>query len=126
MHELQEPGALALGQSLSFGSLAAAYFEYAKPRLKTCGRMQWTYRRYLNKLEEVPADSITAADVEQLRRALAEIVSAKTANSGVELISTIYNRASESGLIEGDNPARGLRDLPVDRRNRLLEIHELP
>lgn len=99
--------------------------EYAQPRLKTCDRMRRTFSRYLSHLVDRPALSITRADVEALRTDLAATVSPKTANSVIELVSTVYNRADEGGLIDRYNPARGLGKLAVELRERTLEGHEL-
>lgn len=114
-------------QAPTLGALFAAYSDYATQRqLRSLGAMRGTFNRYLRNRAERNALTITGDEVEALQGELAARVSAKTANSVTELLSTVYNRAIADGVIPDFNPVRGIRKLSLEKRDRKLEPDEMP
>lgn len=111
--------------TITLAQLFDSYMQYASSRLKTCTRIEGIYRRYLNHIAQTNALDFSTSDVEALRDILAETISPKTANSATELLSTMYNRGHESGIIPDCNPVRGLQKFSIDARERKLESDEM-
>jgi integrase len=89
--------------------------------------MNQTFKCYLGHLVDREALSLSRDEAVALKNHLAASVSPKTANTVLTLISTMYNRATESGLIDGAyNPVRAMPKFKLEQRGRMLEVDELP
>jgi integrase len=94
-----------------------------------------TFERYLRRWRARPLAEVTRADVERLHREVSKPVvvegaKAKTsrqlhgpvaANRLLALISSIFMKARDWGVFNGDNPARGVQRFREHPRTRVLD-----
>jgi integrase len=132
--------------TLTFGDLIDLYLAEGVSHKKTStlkadrGRIEHHLRPLLGKL---PADRIGRAEIERIRNAVAAGKTAETIASGekrgpgsiatggkgaaaqcVALVSSIYAFAIGRGLVS-DNPARGIKKVPVRKVERFLSEAEM-
>lgn len=69
--------------------------------------------------------TITMADVQKLHSKIGKAGKKRTANSVLQLLSTIFNRAIQAGQYNGRNPVDGIRRFKEKKRERYLSPDEL-
>lgn len=88
-----------------------------------------TFDRYLHRWRKRPLASVTRADVERLHSEIAVPIKGKkgrtargpvAANRVLTLLSSIYSKARDWGVFNGDNPVHGVRRKPEFSRTRVL------
>jgi len=112
---------------LTFGDLFKQYLtRHAKPRKRTWEDDEQRYQQYLEKpLGSKKLSSITRQSIALIHADITKAGHPVVANRVLALISTIFGRTLEWGLVE-NNPARGIRRNPERSRDRFLQSNELP
>ncbi len=112
---------------LTFGDLFKQYLDrHAKPRKRTWEDDEQRYQQYLEKpLGSKKLSSITRQSIALIHADITKAGHPVVANRVLALISTIFGRTLEWGLVES-NPARGIRRNPEKSRDRFLQSNELP
>lgn len=116
-------------QAKTVGDLAALYLgDYAHSaglRPSTMRDAQGVLKRYaLPRLGKTPVGEVTAADIRRTHRATADEGGRYQANRTLAYLSKMFSLAVEGGL-RPDNPCRGVKKLPEDRRDRVLSDTEV-
>ena len=88
---------------------------HGRKRAKHCAGVDWSKRKI---------DSIDNAAVRALHAGIGKM-HRTMANRVVELLSSIYNRASEAGY-PGSNPTDGIKPFKEMKRDRFIQAGELP
>jgi len=117
----------ALKLEPTFAGLFAEYIErHAKPRKRTWREDQQKYRDYLeNSLAKKKISRITRQDLASIHSRISRDGHPTVANRVKDLVSSVFGRAVEWGLLE-NNPAKGIRDNREKSRDRFLQHDELP
>lgn len=112
---------------LTFGDLFKQYLDrHAKPRKRTWEDDEQRYQQYLEKpLDSKKLSSITRQSIALIHADITKAGHPVVANRVLALISSIFGRTLEWGLVES-NPARGIRRNPEKSRDRFLQSNELP
>ena len=112
---------------LTFGDLFADYIErHAKPNKRTWDEDVEKYQRHVETaLGKKPLSLITRGDVAGIHAAMTRAGKATTANRVLALISSVFGRGIEWGIITV-NPAKGIRRNVEKSRDRFLQADELP
>ena len=111
----------------TFGDLFKHYLDrHAKTRKRTWEDDEQRYRQYLEKpLGSQKISSITRQSISLIHSDITKAGHPVVANRVLALISTVFGRTLEWGLVE-NNPARGIRRNPEKSRDRFLQSNELP
>lgn len=113
-------------KEMTFGELFAEYIErHARPNKRSWERDVDQYQRYLSALERKKLSAITRADVAAIHSRLGKEHST-AANRVLALVSSVFGRATEWGLWDKPNPARGIKRFRERSRDRFLQADELP
>ena len=112
---------------LTFGDLFKQYLNrHAKTRKRTWEDDEQRYQQYLEKpLGSKKLSSITRQSISLIHSDITKAGHPVVANRVLALISTVFGRTLEWGLVES-NPARGIRRNPEKSRDRFLQSNELP
>jgi integrase len=112
---------------LTFGELFTDFLErHAKPRKRTWKGDEQRYRQYLERsLGAKKLSAINRQTIALIHSAISKDGHPVVANRVLALISSIFGRGIEWGLIE-NNPAKGVRRNPETSRDRFLQSDELP
>lgn len=134
---------------MTLGQLFKRYIEdYAKPQgIKTIRGTTETYERYLGQLADLPVkkhgvkrskppfsvnwehrklSTITQEEVRRLHLAIGKERAGATANRVVELLSRLYNKASDWGEFAGKPPTDGQDSFKEVKRDRFIVQGEMP
>jgi len=119
-------------QEMTLQQFFDEYLErHAKVRKRTWDEDQRIFKQYLASskdglnLASRKLSSITQADMATLHTKIGKTYQ-PTANRVLGIASTIFGRAKEWGLWEGDNPCKGIRRYKEVARDRFLQGDELP
>src|SRR5208282_3181647 len=117
----------ALKKEPTFADLFADYLaRHAKPRKRTWREDEQKYRDYLeSSLAKKKISHITRQDLASIHSRITRDGHPTVANRVKDLISSVFGRAIEWGLLE-NNPAKGIRDNREKSRDRFLQRDELP
>lgn len=114
---------------IKFQELVDKYIElYLKPNRPTWWKSEKHNLRHLsdffgNKL----VHEITTLDIERFRQERLAVVSKSSVNKNVGCLRAMLNKAIEWNLLNGKNPAAGIKFYKLDnRRLRYLEKEEIP
>jgi integrase len=112
---------------LTFGDLFRHYLDrHAKTRKRTWEDDEQRYQQYLERpLGSKKLSAITRQGIALIHSDITRAGHPVVANRVLALISTIFGRTLEWGLVE-NNPARGIRRNPEKSRDRFLQSNELP
>jgi len=112
---------------LTFGDLFKEYLDrHAKTHKRTWEDDEQRYQQYLQKsLGSKKLSSITRQSIALIHSDITKAGHPVVANRVLALISTVFGRTLEWGLVE-NNPARGIRRNPEKSRDRFLQSNELP
>ncbi len=112
---------------LTFGDLFKDYLDrHAKPSKRTWAEDQQRYDQYLAKpLGNKKLSAINRQTIALLHSDITKAGHPAVANRVLALVSSIYGRGVEWGLIES-NPAHGIRRTREVSRDRFLQADELP
>jgi integrase len=112
---------------LTFGDLFKQYLDrHAKTRKRTWKEDEQRYQQYLAKpLGSKKLSNITRQSIALIHSDITRAGHPVVANRTLALISSIFGRTLEWGLVE-NNPARGIRRNPEKSRDRFLQSNELP
>ncbi len=112
---------------LTFAELFQQYMErHAKAHKRTWGGDEQRYKQYLE--QSLGKKKLSAIDRQSIATIHANITRAgrpAVANRVLAVVSSVYGRAIEWGLVE-NNPARGIRRNKEHSRDRFLQSDELP
>lgn len=109
----------------TLGHLFSHYISHARAHFKTWRNMERCYTSYLSHWHDVPLRDLKRADLKEWHTALAQSVSATTANRALELLRAIINKAIDSELIPDYNPAARITRFRLQPRDRFLSAEEL-
>lgn len=110
----------------TFADLAHKYIErHAKPHRRSWPTDEGRLKRHLSGWNARRLSSITSADVERLKHAIAEASGPVEANRTLSLLRTMFGRARLWGLFKGDSPTLGIKLFPEQKRDRFLGRDEL-
>ncbi|KJV72719.1 phage integrase family protein [Orientia tsutsugamushi str. UT76] len=115
---------LKLKNELTFGQVHVKYTEYSSLYHKSWKIMAQRVKRYLESLYNKKISEITKEDIQKI---FDEITARKhyvTANSILKLLSPIFNKAIEWGLIE-KNPVCGIKRHKEESRSRYVTSEEM-
>ena len=112
-------------QEMTFADLFSQYMErHAKVRKRTWQEDQNQFDRYLGAFTNKKLSAITRKDVAALHGKIGK-TAPTAANRLLALLSSVFGRAIEFGLWEGNNPCMGIRRFPEQSRDRFLSSDEL-
>ena len=112
-------------QEMTFADLFSQYMErHAKVRKRTWQEDQNQFDRYLGAFAKKKLSAITRKDVAALHGKIGK-TAPTAANRLLALLSSVFGRAIEFGLWEGNNPCVGIRKFPEEARDRFLSKDEL-
>lgn len=113
-------------EQATFGELADHWIEaHAKPRKRTWKKDQSKCERILKHWANRPLSSITKAEVHSLHNRLGRERGCYGANRVLSLVRAMFNKADDLGF-QGENPCRGVKKFPEEKRDRFLHRDELP
>lgn len=112
---------------MNFSELFKQYLErHAKVRKRTWKEDDQRYKQYLQKpLGMRKLSAIDRQTIATLHSKITRDGHPTVANRMLALVSSVYGRGIEWGLVE-HNPARGIRRNPEKSRDRFLQSNELP
>lgn len=111
---------------MTMSELFTAYIEHhAKPRKRTWQADQRTYDLHLKRWGSRRLSRIKRADVAQLHTEIGTKAGPYAANRTLALLSCLFNVAADLGAAV-ENPCKGIRKYPEAKRERFLEVDELP
>jgi len=112
---------------LTFSELFEQYIErHSKPNKRTWLEDQQKYDQYLAKpLGKKKLSIIVRKDAADIHSSITSAGHPTTANRVLALISSVFGRAIEWGLVES-NPIKGIRRNNEKSRDRFLQSDELP
>jgi integrase len=112
---------------LTFSDLFKDYLDrHAKPRKRTWEGDKQRYQQYLAKpLGGKKLSAISRQTIALLHSDITKSGHSTVANRVLALVSSIYGRGMEWGLVES-NPTRGIRRNREQSRDRFLQSEELP
>ena len=112
-------------QEMTFADLFSQYMErHAKVRKRTWQEDQNQFDRYLGAFAKKKLSAITRKDVAALHGKIGK-TAPTAANRLLALLSSVFGRAIEFGLWEGNNPCVAIRKFPEEARDRFLSKDEL-
>lgn len=112
-------------QEMTFADLFSQYMErHAKIRKRTWQEDQNQFDRYLGAFAKKKLSAITRKDVAALHGKIGK-TAPTAANRLLALLSSVFGRAIEFGLWEGNNPCVAIRKFPEEARDRFLSKDEL-
>ena len=112
-------------QEMTFADLFSQYMErHAKVRKRTWQEDQNQFDRYLGAFTNKKLSAITRKDVAALHGKIGK-TAPTAANRLLALLSSVFGRAIEFGLWEGNNPCVAIRKFPEEARDRFLSKDEL-
>ncbi|MBF0308084.1 MAG: tyrosine-type recombinase/integrase [Magnetococcales bacterium] len=112
-------------KEMTFGELFAVYLErWAKPRKKSWKGDEDNFRLHLSELATIPLSKVNRPVISTIHSRVG-VEHPTTANRVLALVSTVFGRAKEWGLWEGDNPCEGVRRYPEKSRDRFFSEEEL-
>jgi integrase len=112
---------------LTLEALFEEYLDhYAKLHKKSWKTDEEQYERYLANWKKRKLSTITRIDVQKLHQELGRINGHYAANRLLALLSTLFNKATEFGLWDKTNPAKGIKKFREQSRDRFLQSDELP
>ena len=110
---------------MTFADLFSQYMErHAKVRKRTWQEDQNQFDRYLGAFAKKKLSAITRKDVAALHGKIGK-TAPTAANRLLALLSSVFGRAIEFGLWEGNNPCVAIRKFPEEARDRFLSKDEL-
>lgn len=111
----------------TFGDIFKQYLDrHAKARKRTWKDDEQRFQQYLERpLGSKKLSSITRQSIALVHSDITKAGHPVVANRVLAVISTVFGRALEWGLVE-HNPARGIRRNPEKSRDRFLQSNELP
>lgn len=117
----------ALKQEPTFADLFVDYLDrHAKLRKRTWREDEQKYRDYLaDAIGKKKISRITRQDLGAIHASITRSGHSTVANRVKDLVSSVFGRAIEWGLME-HNPAKGIRDNSEKSRERFLQPNELP
>lgn len=111
---------------MRFSDLFNAYLKlHLQPHCRSAKKMEVVYNKYLAPWGDREAESITKFEVLELHGRLAAENGKTTANRVLQLLSPIFNKGIDWGLINCPNPTRGVKAFRIAPRERFLEKDEL-
>ncbi len=117
---------------MTFADLFDRYMkEHSKPNKKTSVEDQQKYDRYLSNnttgvdLARKKLSQIGRADISKLFLKISATTK-PTANRVLALVSSVYGKAIEWGIWDGNNPCRGIKKNREKSRDRFLQGDEFP
>lgn len=112
---------------LSFGELFKQYIErHAKVNKRTWDEDEQRYKQYLEQpLGKKKLSAIDRQTIAGIHASITREGHSAVANRVLAVVSSVYGRAIEWGLVE-TNPARGIRRNKEASRDRFLQSDELP
>lgn len=109
-----------------FRQLFDEYLErHAKRNKRTWEEDLAIFGRHIGQLANLKLSSIKRTDVAAIHSAIGKS-HPRTANKVLALISSIFGRATEWGLWDKPNPARGIKRFKERQRDRFIQANELP
>ncbi|MBF0609530.1 MAG: tyrosine-type recombinase/integrase [Magnetococcales bacterium] len=113
-------------QEITFADLFATYMErWAKPRKKTWQDDEAYFRLHLAEdMGKKKLSSITRREIALIHVKIGE-KHPTMANRVIALISSVFGRAKEWGIWEGENPCLGVRRYQEESRTRFLSNEEI-
>lgn len=115
----------AIDHEMTFAELFAIYLEkWARVRKRSWRGDESKYRRHLLPLHPKKLSTITRQEVAAIHSEIG-LARPAFANRVLALLSKVFNFGRESGLIEMDNPTRGVRHYRETSRDRFLSGEEL-
>lgn len=112
---------------LTFGELFQQYMErHAKAHKRTWEEDEQRYKQYLEQpLGKKKLSTIDRQSIATIHANISRAGHPAVANRVLAVVSSVYGRAIEWGLVE-NNPARGIRRNKEHSRDRFLQSDELP
>ena len=111
-------------QEMTFADLFSQYMErHAKVRKRTWQEDQNQFDRYLGAFAKKKLSAITRKDVAALHGKIGK-TAPTAANRLLALLSSVFGRAIEFGLWEGNNPCVAIRKFPEEARDRFRSKDE--
>jgi integrase len=108
-----------------FGELAGQYLKWARNNKKAWLADEQRYRIHLaGPLGDKPLKSITALDLERLKRDLKKTLSPASVKHCLVLIRQMFNKATIWGLYNGSNPIKGVKLPRIDNQRTRFLSHE--
>ena len=112
-------------QEMTFAELFDQYMErHAKQRKITWQEDQNQFDRYLGGIANKKLSTITRKTIADLHGKIGK-TAPTAANRLLALLSSVFGRAIEFGLWEGNNPCVAIRKFPEEARDRFLSKDEL-
>src|SRR5207245_2120542 len=93
---------------------------------KSPRNVRWLFRACLCPLGNRKLHQIRRADVVRLHSEIGRARGPYAANRAIQLLRTLFNRASDWELYSGPNPALGLQFFREHKRKRFLQADEMP
>ena len=110
----------------TLGDLLEHYLEHhAKPNKRTWRTDEQVYNRYMKAWGNRKLSQIQKRDVQAVHAKVGKKNGTYAANRLLALIHTMFAVGTEDGLHKGDNPAKGVRKFPEEKRDRFLDAGEL-
>ena len=99
--------------------------QHARPHNKRPQNAQNNYRLYLSHWNNRRLNEICKGDVQALHTRLGRERGKSTGNIAIKLLSSLFNKAADWGLWQGDNPTKGVKKFKEKSRERFLLPDEM-
>jgi len=109
----------------TFGDLKNLYLEYQTPRKKSIRDDKAILIKYLSKLENQKLSTITRKQIANLHTRIG-VRAPYRANRLLSLLSHMFNKASDWGMLDGPNPATRIERFREQKRDRFAQPDEFP
>ena len=111
----------------TFGDFFEEYLtKHARPHKRTAESDERRYNLYLQGWRNKRLTSITRKEIQALHGKVGREKGPYAANRLLSLLSMLFNLAKDWGYFEGENPASRIRRFHEEKRERFIELEDLP
>lgn len=110
----------------TLGKLFKDYMDtHAKLHTRTWQKEQRRFERHLHKWRNRKLSTILRRDIKQLHGRIGKENGHYAANRLIQLLGAVFQHGLNEGLMDGENPARGITKFLEEKRDRFLQPEEV-